>query len=234
MGYGESNQADTAQAEHPIRDDAIGCFKQRLKEAMKGQAPRGFARMAQLSEGAIRSYLSGETYPTLDRLEQIARAAGVSAVWLAFGLGLVSGPITGDETYTYISLYDSKCTLESGLWREGATVLGSLPFKTDSLRAQRLEPARLAAIKVDGDSMERLLSNGDNVIIDHGRTELEGEAIYVIRIGDHLYAKRLQRQIGGGVAIISANPAYPVMEVAADAVDTLEIIGRVVWAGRWM
>lgn len=234
MSYGESNQADAIHVDHPIRTEAIGCFKQRLKEAMRGQAPRGFARMAQLSEGAIRSYLSGETYPTLDRLEQIANASGVSAVWLAFGIGLGSEPSTADDTYTYVPLYDSKCTSESSLWREGAAVLGHLPFKTDVLRAQRLEPARLAAIKVDGDSMERLLSNGDNVIIDHGRTELEGEAIYVIRMGDHLYAKRLQRQIGGGVAIISANPAYPVMEVAANAVDTLEIIGRVVWAGRWM
>lgn len=233
MIHDDSSQSDSTQPHRPIRPQVIACFKQRLKEAMQGQAPRGFARMAQLSEGAIRSYLSGDTYPTLDRLEQIASASGVSAVWLAFGIGEGQALRKDDDSYTYVSLYDTKCTSESGLWPECAAMLGHLPFKTDALQAQRLNPARLAAIEVAGDSMERHLSDGDNVVFDCGCNELEGDAIYVVRMGDHFHVKRLQRQIKGGVAIISANPAYPVMEVAAEAVDTLEIIGRVVWAGGW-
>lgn len=197
-------------------------------------AARGFARESGLSEGAIRSYLSGETYPTLDRLEQIAQAAHVSAVWLAFGEQPVVPVVIEDEKYSYVPLYDARCSAGHGSWTEGARVLTHLAFTTYSLRKQGLEPSKLSAIRVDGDSMDGVLSDGDTVLIDHSRNSLEGEAIYVIRLDDHLYAKRLQRQIGGGVAVISANAAYQTMTVSRDNLNDLEIVGRVVWAGGWI
>ncbi len=82
--------------------------------------------------------------------------------------------------------------------------------------------------------MERLLSDGDTVMIDHSRSSLEGEAVYVIRLDDHLYAKRLQRQFDGSIHIISENKAYHDMVVPKERLNDLEILGRVVWAGGWM
>ena len=234
MTYRESDKTDASGTQHPIPLGAIGCFRDRLKEAMGTMAARGFARESGLSEGAIRSYLSGETYPTLDRLEQIAQAAHVSAVWLAFGEQPVVPVVIEDEKYSYVPLYDARCSAGHGSWTEGARVLTHLAFTTYSLRKQGLEPSKLSAIRVDGDSMDGVLSDGDTVLIDHSRNSLEGEAIYVIRLDDHLYAKRLQRQIGGGVAVISANAAYQTMTVSRDNLNDLEIVGRVVWAGGWI
>ncbi|WP_448646757.1 XRE family transcriptional regulator [Pseudomonas mohnii] len=234
MTYKESDKTDALDTQHPIPVGAIGCFRDRLKNAMGTRAARVFARESGLSEGAIRSYLSGETYPTLDRLEQIAQAAGVSAMWLAFGEEQQVERVIEDDKYSYVPLYDARCSAGYGSWAEGTRVLTLLAFTTYSLRKQGLEPSRLSAIRVDGDSMEGLLSDGDTVLIDHGRNTLEGEAVYVIRLDDHLYAKRLQRQIGGGVAVISTNPAYQTMTVAKESLNDLEIIGRVVWAGGWM
>lgn len=236
MTYKESDKTDALDTQHPIPEEAIGCFRARLKDAMGTRAARVFARDSGLSEGAIRSYLSGETYPTLDRLAQIAQAAGVSAMWLAFGEEQQQRTqrVLEDDQYSYVPLYDARCSAGHGSWTEGARILTRLAFTTYSLRKQGLEPSRLSAIRVDGDSMEGLLSDGDTVLIDHGRNTLEGEAVYVIRLDDHLYAKRLQRQIGGGVAVISANPAYQTMNVAKESLNDLEIVGRVVWAGGWM
>lgn len=233
MTYKESDKTDALENQHPIPIGAIGCFRERLKEAMGAKAARAFARDSSLSEGAIRSYLSGETYPTLDRLEQIAQAAGVSAMWLAFGEE--QKPLVfEDDKYSYVPLYDARCSAGHGAWTEGARILTRLAFTTYSLRKQGLDPYKLSAIRVDGDSMEGLLSDGDTVLIDHSRNSLEGEAVYVIRLDDHLYAKRLQRQIGGGVAVISTNTAYQTMIVTRENLNDLEIIGRVVWAGGWI
>ncbi|QLG90901.1 c repressor [Pseudomonas yamanorum] len=233
MTYRESDKTDAPETQHPIPVGAIGCFRDRLKEAMGARAARGFARDSSLSEGAIRSYLSGETYPTLDRLEQIAQAAGVSAMWLAFGEDQQQLVIEDDQ-YSYVPLYDARCSAGHGAWTEGARILTRLAFTTYSLRKQGLEPSKLSAIRVDGDSMEGLLSDGDTVLIDHSRNSLEGEAVYVIRLDDHLYAKRLQRQIGGGVSVISTNTAYQTMTVTRENLNDLEIVGRVVWAGGWI
>ncbi|MNN95443.1 putative HTH-type transcriptional regulator [compost metagenome] len=71
-------------------------------------------------------------------------------------------------------------------------------------------------------------------MVDLSRNALQGEAFYVIRLDDLLYAKRLQRLYDGGVKIISANTAYEPMTVPQNKLGNLEIIGRVVWAGGWM
>ncbi|MGH7960433.1 MAG: S24 family peptidase, partial [Candidatus Binatia bacterium] len=107
-------------------------------------------------------------------------------------------------------------------------------FTAYSLRKQGLTPSMLSAIRVDGDSMAGLLEDGDTVMIDHGRNQLEAEAVYVIRLDDHLYAKRLQRLFDGSVRIISENKAYGDVVVSKTQLNDLEIIGRVVWAGGWV
>lgn len=237
MGYVGSDKTDASDSQHPIPAEAIGCFKDRLKDVMGSTGARAFARNCGLSEGAIRSYLSGETFPTLDRLEQIARANEVSAIWLAFGQteSLNAEPAEQDaDDYAYIPLYDASCSAGYGAWNEGCRVLTHLAFTRYSLRKKGLEPAHLSAIRVDGDSMEGLLRDGDTVLLDHRRNALEAEAIYVIRVDDHLYAKRLQRQFDGSVHIISQNKAYQTMVVPKERLGELTIIGRVVWSASWM
>lgn len=81
--------------------------------------------------------------------------------------------------------------------------------------------------------MEGVLSDGDAVLVDHVRTEVRGEGIYVIRMDGHLYAKRLQRTFDG-IEIISENKAYKAISVPKERIDELEVIGQVVWAASWM
>lgn len=63
----------------------------------------------------------GETFPTLDRLEQIAQAAGTSAMWLAFGTPIPAEDSRekGDDNYAYIPLYDARVSAGHGSWTEG-------------------------------------------------------------------------------------------------------------------
>lgn len=230
MGYKESDESDGSAHEHPIPKGGIGCFKDRLKALISGGSLRGFSRECGLSEATLRSYLSGETYPTLDRLEMIARAGKVSPIELAFG----EESTTLDNSYAYVPLYDARCSAGNGAWNERSRVLVNLSFTRYSLRKQGLTPANLACLRVDGDSMTGLLEDGDTVMIDQSRNTLEGEGVYVLLLDDHLFAKRLQRQFDGSVLIISHNKAYKEMTVPRDRLDELHIIGRVVWAGGWM
>lgn len=233
MSYKESDKTDAGGAKHPIPTEGIGCFKDRLKEVISSRGVRGFSKTCGLSEATLRSYLTGETYPTLDRLEQIAIAAGVSAVSLAFGHENRPQLDLEDDKYAYVPLYDARCSAGNGAWNEGAKIWTHLAFTCYSLQRKGLNPANLSAIQVNGDSMEPLLDDGDTVLIDHTRQSLEGEGIYVIHLDDHLYAKRLQRQFDGALHIISENKAYRDMVVPKEQLNELQIIGRVVWAGGW-
>jgi len=175
----------------------------------------------------------------VDGLARLAIAAGVSLDWLALGKGSRI-PGTSEATAVYIAddyalvpLYDAQCSAGDGAWNEHCRVLTHLAFTRHSLRNKGLTPEQLSAIRVDGDSMETVLEAGDTVLIDHTRTQIEGEGIYIIRLDDHLYAKRLQRNFDG-VSIISENSAYREITVPRDRIDELEIIGRAVWAAGWL
>ena len=114
---------------------------------------------------------------------------------------------------------------------------GSLPGEENSydsfrfsrrwLAEQGLEKAKLSAITVEGDSMEPLLNDGDEILVDLSPQPYR-DGIHVVRMGDTLMVKRVASAGGGRFSLLSQNLAYPPVSVAA---DDIEIIGRVVWKG---
>lgn len=75
------DEKESKNAERIFMPDEIMRFKERLEEAMNGESSRAFAAKCGLSDGVIRNYLSGKTYPSLDRLAQIAYATGRPIEW---------------------------------------------------------------------------------------------------------------------------------------------------------
>lgn len=102
----------------------------------------------------------------------------------------------------------------------------SFRFSRRWLREMGLEGAELSAIRVEGDSMEPVLRSGDEIFVD--RNKRAGEGIHVVRIGDALHVKQVQASAPDRIRLVSANEAYPPIELARREV---EIIGRVVWKG---
>ena len=100
-------------------------------------------------------------------------------------------------------------------------------FSRKWLREQGLEPAAISAIRVMGDSMEPLLRDGDEVLVDN-RTQALRDGIYVVRLDDTLLVKRIAPQGCGRLSLLSQNLAYPPISVMA---EDLAVIGRVVWKG---
>ena len=107
--------------------------------------------------------------------------------------------------------------------------IGAFRFSARWLREQGLDPAMLSAIRVEGDSMEATLRDGDEILVDRTPRPLR-DGIHVVRTGDALLVKRLDLATPGRIALVSDNPAYRTIELAPDEV---QVIGRVVWkSGR--
>ncbi len=105
--------------------------------------------------------------------------------------------------------------------------VGALRFSQRWLREQGLDPAMLSAIRVQGDSMEGTLRDGDEILVDRTPRPLR-DGVHVIRSGDSLMVKRLDTGRSGVLALVSDNPAYRTLELAPEEV---QVIGRVVWKG---
>ncbi len=93
-------------------------------------------------------------------------------------------------------------------------------------------PASLSVIRVEGDSMEPALSDGDEVMVDLSDTDQRlRDGIYVIRFDDTLVIKRVALgPQGRQISIVSDNQSYP----SWHDVDrrSVHIVGRVLWFGR--
>jgi phage repressor protein C with HTH and peptisase S24 domain len=114
----------------------------------------------------------------------------------------------------------------------GATAAEEIPFDAFRfsrrwLRENGLDPAQLSAIRVMGDSMDPLLRDGDEILVDRAPRAFR-EGVHVVRLGDALHVKLLQAVPPDRLRLISKNPAYEPVEVAMADVD---VVGRVVWKG---
>jgi phage repressor protein C with HTH and peptisase S24 domain len=109
----------------------------------------------------------------------------------------------------------------------GETAFDAFRFSRRWLAEQGLEGAQLSAITVEGDSMEPLLNDGDEILVDRRPLPFR-DGIHVVRMGDTLMVKRVASAGGGRLSLLSQNLAYPPVSVAEEDV---EIIGRVVWKG---
>lgn len=107
--------------------------------------------------------------------------------------------------------------------------IGAFRFSARWLREQGLDPRMLSAIRVEGDSMEGTLRDGDEILVDRSPRPLR-DGIHVVRTGEALLVKRVDLGRPGTITLVSDNPAYRPIELPPQEV---QVIGRVVWkSGR--
>ncbi len=108
-------------------------------------------------------------------------------------------------------------------------------FAFDERWLRKMAPSgssNLSMIQVSGDSMAPTLVDGDDILVDRGdAAERLRDGIYVLRREENLSVKRLAlNPAGRRVSIKSDNTAY--RDFSDVRLDSVDVIGRVVWAGR--
>lgn len=115
---------------------------------------------------------------------------------------------------------------DNGHQQEAA--IGEIAFEAAWMRSHfGRAGAGFALLDIAGNSMEPTLWDGETILVDLQSTEVVSGGVYVLRDGDELMVKRLQRLIGGGVEVVSDNTTFR-SQVVTDR-STLTVIGRVVW-----
>lgn len=119
----------------------------------------------------------------------------------------------------------------AGALADGEALAGKVGFDEQWLRKLGVEPRNVSLIRVDGDSMQPALNDGDDIMVDKGAAlKPLRDGIHVIRIDGVLMVKRLARAPGGRLSVLSDNPAYPSWPDRDPA--EVQVVGRVVWVGR--
>lgn len=152
---------------------------------------------------------------------------------LARFFGVSEGELRGPEEKSFASDWIDVPRLALGASAgTGALALeeraiGVFRFDRRWLRGQGLDPAMLSAIAVEGDSMEPLLRDGDEILVDRSPRAWR-DGVHVVLLDNALLVKRLDFSRRGRVTLISDNDFYRPIERDAAQV---RVIGRVVWKG---
>lgn len=206
--------------------------RERLAELAKarGTSLASLSRMLSRNPTYLQQYI---TKGSPKKLEEDDRRV------LAQFLGVDESELGGPKEKSYVGRGDSEWVevprldvdASAGPGAAGAQekVFDAFRFSRRWLSEQGLDGARLSAIRVVGDSMEPLLREGDEVLVDC-REQPFRDGVHVVRLDELLLVKRVASKGGGRFSLLSQNLAYPPIDVSAEDFD---IIGRVVWkSGR--
>lgn len=203
--------------------------RQRLQDIAreKGSNLATLSRLLGRNPAYLQQYVARGSPRHLDEpdLRQIAEFLGIEARDIATRT-IADGSITEGTEWRAIPRLPLDASAGPGAVGAQEIAYDTIKFSRIWLREMGLESADLSAIRVEGDSMEPDLRSGDEILVD--RNKRAGEGIFVVRIGDALHVKQVRASPPGTIALVSANEAYPPLELPRSEV---EVIGRVVWKG---
>lgn len=207
-----------------------------------------------ISQNAICNYEKGKRRPNAPRLQSICDALGISPTWLLTGEGpkelregeekkrLIPLPQVS-ESYGFVEdedgsdmisvpLVKARLSAGQGSFEVEGEVEGYCAFSSAFLR-RKGNPSSMVVMKVQGDSMQPEIMDGDAVLIDQSKKEVRLGRIYAVGFEDAIYLKRIDKE-PGKIILKSVNPEYRpiVIELGEQTFDSFRVIGQILWVGR--
>lgn len=219
-------------------------WEERAKNLGLTQEAMGQA-MGGISQGAVNHYLHGRSPLNFKAVMAFASELRVDPRLIRDDLPEMRFAVRDGESAAYlpepdadtceVPLFNARAAGGDGAHNGAATQIGSLLFRTASLRRARVSPRAAAAMYVDGDSMLPRLRHGDTVVYDRSDVELrDGRMFVVSRAGDE-FVKRM-RHYDGRWWMSSDNRSDPTWSqdrpVSLEH-DEFRVLGRVRWIGSW-
>lgn len=226
--------------------DGIDTISDRLEELRGDLSYKAFGESVGISESGMRKYFPPYlSMPTLDKALRIARTYNVNLEWLATGEGpkhpgepsTATAPCVCkdefDEEYALIEGYHISVSTGHGAFNgEHEPVKRHLAFRKKWLNYRGFKPDQLKVVFAKGDSMEPTIKDNDSLLVNLSSTRPVDGKIFVVRLGDQLYAKRIQKRWDGGIELISDNKEYHAQVIPAAELEQLQVIGQVIWIGK--
>lgn len=228
---------------HRIRSGAMNramsAKANRLRQARERAGFASASEAAQRFEWKTPTYIGHENGSrNYDDEMAVAygRAFKVLPEWLLFGREVNSRTFSdvserSPEGFQLVSVYDIDASAGHGTLVTEEAPLYDLAFRQDWLKSLTTAgTSDLIVIRAKGDSMLPTITDGDTLLVDRSKKNINYDGIFILRYDDVLRVKRLDRNPATGLyRVKSDNPVYDTFDVQADHLD---VIGRVIWIGR--
>lgn len=201
-------------------------FAERLKSLREQRtvSQRELASALDVAQSAVGNWESGARQPNLDRLQRLASFFDVSVGYL---LGTEECPVSSREQPQIPVL---------GYVRAGLPLTAEeVVLGYEDVSRDLADAGDHFALRVQGDSMEPFLLDGDVVIVRQQEDVDSGDTAVVLIGGEDATVKRLVKH-ENGISLVASNPKYAPLFFTAEEVETQPVcvLGKVVELRRRM
>lgn len=211
----------------------------RLNQAMNesGMTQGALAKASGVAQPTIWRLASGNAQGST-KIVEIANALGVRVEWLSSGEGPMRDgeiirervPNVGAEKAYRVDVLDVQASAGPGtmLSTDFIETIRAIEYTPEKGRALfgSLPPAQVKLITVRGDSMEGTIDPGDEIFVNIGVREFDGDGIYVFIFGNTLHVKRLQMH-KDKLLVLSDNSRYKEWHIEEADNDRFHIMAKV-------
>lgn len=214
----------------------MGSVGERIRELRGEMQQAELADQLGIHKNTMANYERGERFPDVNILLKILEVfPDTSPAWLLTGEGAKNKSEPVREGFVMFPRYELQVGAGPGRPIESEQIVDFVSFKEEWVKNFLRVPRKdLALLTVRGDSMNPTLSDGDMILVDLRGARIEDSAVYVLEFEDALLVKRIQRKLDGSVVIKSDNQLYEPEILPKERVESLRIVGRVVWSGKRM
>lgn len=210
---------------------------ERIRFLRGEETQHAFAASLGIPQMTLSNYETGKSEPKLVLLKELCSRFGLNVGWLLFGVGSMSAKHTNSEQtketeLTMVPMVEARLSAGSGSLQVDGTIERSYAFRSEFLR-RKGNPKNMVMMRVEGDSMQPEIMNGDVVLLDQDKKNIRIGRIFAVGFDEAIYLKRID-QLPGKIILKSVNPDYPPLEldVREQNEDSFRVIGQVIWCGR--
>ena len=205
-------------------------FLQRVFEATGMASQNELASALKINRSAITQARKKDSIPDKWIL-QLYRSFGLSPDWLETGTGRTFLKQSAETSpFKNIPKVKARLSAGGGSFEVGSEIEGYYAFRKDWL-ATKGTRNKMVLMDIFGNSMEPELKDGDTILIDESQKDILAGAVYGVGIDDTIMVKRLEK-LPNKLVLLSDNKDYSPIYLQGVEIDSVRIIGKVIWICR--
>lgn len=207
-------------------------FIKRLREATIITSQASLAKTLSISRAAITQAKKNDSIP-INWITELSRRFNVNPDWLEKGTGSkVLSQNIYHELFLQVPKIKARLSAGGGSFETEPDVKEFYSFRKDWL-GKKGKARDMVLMDIFGNSMEPELKEGDTVLIDQSQKAVLTGAIYAVGFDDTIVVKRLEKR-PKELVLLSENERYPMMRFRDEEMESVRIIGKVIWVCREM
>jgi phage repressor protein C with HTH and peptisase S24 domain len=163
---------------------------------------------------------------------QLYRVFGLNPDWVETGSGATFIKAHQDDAASFkkIPKVTARLCAGGGSFEVGSEVEGYYSFQREWLNRKGASD-HMVLMDIFGNSMEPELKAGDTVLIDESQKDILAGAFFAVGVDDTIMVKRLEKH-PNKLVLISDNNDYAPIYLEGEEINTVRIIGKVIWVCR--